>query len=284
MYEFKMKNGRRFDTKESPLQTNDIDDILYAMMRGLSTVQMPEIKEYLSETNFRRNRSIILGLKEYAAAGNPTKKLRRNLNKLIEVGLIEEGKIKSHGKMQKCFFFPFNSEQKQFIKIDQRLLKYLAHTKSRCSIQIFIYLNFKYQINKYLRKIGNTDNYYSFTLKELSLYALGFSKSSRHQYEMIKDILTDLSNSGCIELTFYRETAIVNGKEVPTPKMRLINLVEDPNLIKDPKIENFLKEEIKADQQQETRLEDNEDIIKAFMESLNESEKEKELDVSEIEE
>ena len=96
------------------------------------------------------------------------------------------------------------------------MLWYLVSTRSKSSLQIYVYL-----LNKYLWKT-QTEEKYVFTNKELQI-ALGYSENTKLANSIISNILESLSREGIIRFVDFYETSFsASGAEIPTPKKRLI--------------------------------------------------------------
>lgn len=85
-----MSHTRRFSLDEDFMNFNT-DDLLYGFMRGLSTakpIENGKWEEYLTVKKFKENKKVIQNI-----CGTTAKTINNRLNKLIEVGLVEEGSI-----------------------------------------------------------------------------------------------------------------------------------------------------------------------------------------------
>lgn len=177
---------RRFSLDEDFMNYKS-NDILYGFMRSIST-SMPtpgekeQRKEYLLVSTYKKHR------KELKSILNMTDKgISKNLDKLIELGLVQEGTMKSGNNEYACYYFPYEYDGTfKYISVD--LLWYLVNTASSNVIRVYLYL-----LNKSTLKED-----YVFTLKEIKA-ALGYAESTKTAEGMIRSCLACLKTQGIID-------------------------------------------------------------------------------------
>jgi predicted transcriptional regulator len=171
-----------------------VNDLLYGFMRSLSTARpiyeagkIVDYQEYLPKEEFMKNKKLIA-----AICGRDMKTIKRNLDRLFEVGLVEEGfevveTVNKDGSIKKyeypCYWFPYNRSDKYKI-IEKDLVRYLVDTRNAQCIKVYLYL-----LNKYEYKSD-----YVFTIKEVQK-ALGYSGDSS---TTVGNILNSLAREGII--------------------------------------------------------------------------------------
>lgn len=198
----KITNPRRIPVEGSFINY-DSNDILYAVMYANATFDPEQKRLYLTKQNFTAMKKIFRDV-----AGITDSKMReRHLTKLKEKELISESKT--------AYYFPQKMEEKYQI-IEKDFLLYLANTRNKNAIRIYIKL-----LDWYLwKKRENT--FYIFTNKEL-LSTIGYSQDNKIASVMVSDILESLNREGIINFeTFYETLILSDGKEIRTPKKRLL--------------------------------------------------------------
>lgn len=174
----KVKNPRAFSLEES-FMNYKVNDLIYGFMRGLSTVRPPvegqEHREYLIKKNFSKNKKLIANVCDISA-----RRVGQIVDELFDKGLLDEGIEVINGKDVPCYWFP--KVEGKYEIVEQDMVKFLVNTVRSHSIKIYIYL-----LNKFKWK-RQTDEYYIFTLKELSS-VLGYAESTRTAEPIIKDVL-----------------------------------------------------------------------------------------------
>ena len=186
----------------------DSNDILYAMMYALATYNPKEKKLYLTKRIFTANKKSVYNICGFTDA----RMMKRHLAKLVEKGLVSEDETN--------YYFPQNTEEKYQI-IEKEMLQYLANTRSNQAIRVYISL-----LDWYLwKKKENTE--FVFTNKNI-LEKLGYSKDNKIASSVITDILESFAREGVITYEHFYETNILDsGKEVPSPRMRLLFVARD---------------------------------------------------------
>ena len=186
----------------------DSNDILYAMMYALATYNPKEKKLYLTKKIFTANKKSVYNICGFTDA----RMMKRHLAKLVEKGLVSEDETN--------YYFPQNTEEKYQI-IEKEMLQYLANTRSNQAIRVYISL-----LDWYLwKKKENTE--FVFTNKNI-LEKLGYSKDNKIASSAITDILESFAREGVITYEHFYETNILDsGKEVPSPRMRLLFVARD---------------------------------------------------------
>lgn len=185
---------RRFSLEEDFMKWNS-NDLLYAFMRTLSTARpvnedekefgSQKYKEYLPIKTFNKHKKTIAGI-----CGCTTKTINRNLDRLGEKGLLDEGVeiIKAIDKNNEevkyvydVFWFPQTGTEYKLI--DKEMLSYLIDTRNAHTIRIYLYL-----LNKYEWKLNEGLPNYIFTNAELK-EALGYNRESAVGTQNIVDSL-----------------------------------------------------------------------------------------------
>lgn len=186
----------------------DSNDILYAIMYALATYNPKEKKLYLSKKIFTANKKSVYNICGFTDA----RMMKRHLAKLMEKGLVSEDETN--------YYFPQNTEEKYQI-IEKEMLQYLANTRSNQAIRVYISL-----LDWYLwKKKENAE--FVFTNKNI-LEKLGYSKDNKIASSAITDILESFAREGVITYEHFYETNILDsGKEVPSPRMRLLFVARD---------------------------------------------------------
>lgn len=181
----------------------DSNDILYAIMYALATFNPEDKILYLTKKNFVSNKKSIYNICGFTDA----RMMKRHLGKLIDKGLVSEDETN--------YYFPQNKEEKYQI-IEKEMLQYLANTRSNQAIRVYISL-----LDWYLWK-KREDTEFIFTNKDI-LDRLGYSTDNKIASGMISDILESFAREGVIKYEHFYGTAILpTGKEVPSPRMRLL--------------------------------------------------------------
>lgn len=196
---------RRFSLDDD-FMNYSIDDLLYGAMQYLATFHPVKKQLYLTKQNLMKNKKDI-----YAICNLDSRKLKAHIQKLMDKGLIKEEMIGEYPS----YTFPYDYDG-GYQLIDYEMLWYLVSTRSKSSLQIYVYL-----LNKYLWK-AQTEEKYVFTNKELQV-ALGYSENTKLANSIMSNILESLSREGIIKFVDFYETGFSgNGVEIPTPKKRLI--------------------------------------------------------------
>lgn len=191
----------------------DSNDILYSLMYSMATFNPKEKKLYLDKSNFTREKKTI-----YRCCGfTNSAMMKRHLKKLIDKGLIAEA--------DKLFYFPYNENQKYRI-ISNEMLWYLASTRPLQGVRIYIML-----LDWFLwkQKTGET---FVFTNKDI-LKRLGYSTDNKVASSMVSNMLESYQREGVIQCEYFYEKNITDeGKEIPTPKIRLMFVAQKKEEIK----------------------------------------------------
>ena len=190
------------------------NDLLYCAMLAFATTQTDsETNEhfcYITKQTMLKNKQIFLA----AANVRRTEDMWKQIDKMIQQNLVEKFDLIIHNQsVYQCFKFQKNYKTYKIFSADW--LKYLLNTRSRNAVRIYLYL-----YNKFTWKEN-----YEFTIKEL-LLAMGYSISTATNGNIIgmaNDVLDSLYREQIINYNyFYDLKTLPNGKEVPSPKMRLL--------------------------------------------------------------
>ena len=201
---------------EQDFFNKSINDLFYSYLLCLSTYHPEEKKLYLSEVNYSKSRKNI----RYICGWADNKTLKNNRNKLVDLGLVQESKIKVNGEEIECLIFPFDENDKYQI-IDRDMLEYLVNTRGAHAIQIYVYL-----LNKFLWK-AQTHEIYEFSATEIAK-AMGYSESSKVIIKHIGMLLDSFNREGVISITRESQDYIVpsTGQIVQKPTIYLNNVRE----------------------------------------------------------
>lgn len=194
----------------------DSNDILYAIMYSLATYNPEEKRLYLSKKVFSANKKQI-----YSSSGiTNSAMLKRHMAKLIEKNLVSEDTTN--------YYFPQNTEEKYQI-IERDMLKYLADTRSYQAIRTYICL-----LDWFLwKRKENTE--FIFTNADI-LRRIGYSTDNKNASGVITNILESYGREGVIKYEhFYDKIITPEGREIPTPKMRLLFVARSKDeILRDP--------------------------------------------------
>ena len=127
----------------------------------------------------------------YTLCNLDSRKLKAHIQKLIDKGLIKEEMIDEYPS----YTFPYDYDG-GYQLIDYEMLWYLVSTRSKSTLQIYVYL-----LNKYLWKAETKENYI-FTNKELQV-ALGYSENTKLANSIMSNILESLSREGIIKFVVH---------------------------------------------------------------------------------
>lgn len=215
---------RRFSLEEDFMNFNT-NDLLYGFMRGLSTARPTGkyknnkelYQEYLTKKEFNKNKKLIAGI-----CNCSTKTINRHIEKLFEAGLLAEGvetvSVNNKNYEYDCYYFPYD-EKGRYKILDQKIVRYLVHTRNSQGIRIFLYLLNKYQWKKD----------YIFTIEEIAT-GLGYAESTKSCHCLIRDCLASFKAEGIIRFNIV-EVPIETSKDLrgKTYKMQLEYMIENPN-------------------------------------------------------
>lgn len=194
----KTEHTRRFSLEEDFMNFNT-DDLLYGFLRSLSTAEPlyekgkpnGKYEEYLTKKDYLKNKKAIA-----AICGCSTRTIERHLERLFEMGLLDEGikevnidnkdGTENHYEYE-CFWFPYD-ESGKYKLLDKEMVGYLVSTRNPQCIRVYLYL-----LNKYEWKAN-----YSFTLLELQK-ALGYSENTKGLSTMFGNIVDSLAREGIIK-------------------------------------------------------------------------------------
>lgn len=219
----KETHTRRFSLEEDFMNFNT-DDLLYGFLRSLSTAEPlyekgklnGKYEEYLTKKDYLKNKRAIA-----AICGCSTRTVERHLERLFEMGLLEEG-IKEVNILNKdgteshydypCFWFPYD-EKGRYKILEKDMISYLVATRNAQCIRVYLYL-----LNKYEWKPD-----YSFTLLELQK-ALGYSENTKGLSTMFGNIVDSLAREGIIR---YENTYeyIQEGEELHKVPRKVLKFV-----------------------------------------------------------
>ena len=211
----KNESKRKFEvTKEAKWMNYNVDDILYGLLQYFATYNPKETNPnhalYITKQNYTKNKKVFKDL-----CGISAKALNGHLNYLIKAGLIEEFILKVNN-IEYPSYGIVNNKNYPYKIIDSDFLFYLCATKKPDVLKIYFTL-----LNWYEFKHD-----YEFTKKEI-IEILGYKNPTAAAYEMVDCILVSLGNEGIIDYTKYYDTYVDNQNNVvPTPKMRLTNVVK----------------------------------------------------------
>lgn len=208
---------RRFSLEDN-FMNYGVDDLLFGSMYYLATYHPVAKKLYLTKKNYTKNKKNFYNLED----GGNAKKLKRHLDKLIEKGLVAEEDIKINGENCPSYVFPYNYNERYQL-IDLEMLWYVVSTRNRQAVKVYIQL-----LNWYLWK-DNKDEYFVFTNKDI-MKVLGYSVDNKLASSAVSNILESFAREGVIKYEDYYEIRIDdNGKQIPTPKKRLIFVAKSKN-------------------------------------------------------
>lgn len=179
-----MSNTRRFSLEEDFMNFKT-NDLLYGFMRSISSA-MPDgdkYKEYLYLKKFQEEKQTIAKICDVSS-----RTINNQLTKLIECGLVEEGKIKVEGHEYPCFFFPYDYDGKYKL-IEKEMVSYLVATRNSQAIRVYLYL---------LNCSTQKENYV-FTVQEIKK-ALGYSSTTKTADKMIGYILESFQKEGLLRV------------------------------------------------------------------------------------
>ena len=201
---------------EQDFYNKSINDLFYSYLLCLATYHPVEERLYLSEANYTKNRKDI----RYICRWADNKTLKRNRDKLIELGLVQESKIKVNGEEVECLTFPFDKNGKYQV-IDKDMLEYLVNTRGAHAIQIYTYL-----LNKYLWKTKSNE-VYEFSAVEIAK-AMGYSDKSVMIIKHINILLDSFNREGVISIERGYQECInpTTGEVIPKPVIYLDNVRE----------------------------------------------------------
>lgn len=201
---------------EEDFMNYSTDDLLYGMMYHLATYDPNTQELYLTKQKYNQNRSNF-----YEICNVNAKTLKRHLDKLIQQGLVQEKDDKGkeivklvHGVLVPVYTFPYDKDGKYRL-INNDMLWYLASTRNRQAIRIYLYL-----LNGYLWKQKEA-SFFIFTNRSI-LQALGLSPDNKVSSSIVTNILKSFSLEGVIKFSNIWENIIDEyGKTIPVPRMRL---------------------------------------------------------------
>ena len=200
---------RRFSLDDD-FMNYSIDDLLYGAMQYLATFHPVKKQLYLTKQNLMKNKKDI-----YAICNLDSRKLKAHIQKLIDKGLIKEEMIGEYPS----YTFPYDYDG-GYQLIDYEMLWYLVSTRSKSSLQIYVYL-----LNKYLWK-AETEEDYIFTNKELQI-AVGYSENTKLANSIMSNILESLSREGIIRFVDeWQEMTNINGTQTKTCRHRLVFIAQ----------------------------------------------------------
>ena len=229
----KEAHTRRFSLEEDFMNFNT-DDLLYGFLRSLSTAEPlyekgkpnGKYEEYLTKKEYLKNKKAIA-----AICGCSTRTVERHLERLFEMGLLDEGikevnidnkdGTESHYEYS-CFWFPYDESGKYKI-LDKEMVGYLVATRNPQCIRVYLYL-----LNKFEWKPD-----YSFTLLELQK-ALGYSENTKGLSTMFGNIVDSLAREGIIRYENTYEYIEENGEIHKVPRKVLKFVAKSVNQLREP--------------------------------------------------
>ena len=196
---------RRFSLDDD-FMNYSIDDLLYGAMQYLATFHPVKKQLYLTKQNLMKNKKDI-----YAICNLDSRKLKAHIQKLMDKGLLKEEMIDEYPS----YIFPYDYDG-GYQLINYEMLWYLVSTRSKSSLQIYVYL-----LNKYLWK-AQTEEDYIFTNKELQV-AVGYSENTKLANSIMSNVLESLSREGIIRFVDeWQEMTNINGTQTKTCRHRLV--------------------------------------------------------------
>lgn len=195
------KKDLRFIPLTEGFMDKKTNDILYGYLQTITYLDKNR-ERYVIQNDLDNQLHIIKDLMDLKT----NKTVKAHLKHLIEVGLVVKGTTKDlKGNDIDCLYLP-TKEHNIFKLIPLETLEYLIFTKNKFSIKIYVYL-----LNKYQWKNGENKTY-EFSKKEL-LRAVGWKGTHQREYDIINNILLDLSNSGLI--SYFEGYKMTNGVKHP---------------------------------------------------------------------
>lgn len=178
------------------------NDLLYGAMYYFSTFDTGLKQLYLTKQSFQKHKDEICKM----SCINNSKTLKRHLDKLIELNLIQLDDNK---------YFFMKPRENTYEIVGRDILKRVLELEESQSLRIYSIL-----VSWYRWK-NKEDDFYIFSNKEL-LEKLGYSSNNKKMSAKISEILEKM-NKACIITykTFYTTTVTPDGREVPVPRKKL---------------------------------------------------------------
>lgn len=219
MYE---TNYTRRMSLEDDFMNYSSDDLLFGALQYLATYHPEMNLLYLTKKNITKNKKEL-----YNLCGLNAQSLKRHLEKLEQKGLIKTKMIYmgANKTEYECYIFPYDKDGKYQI-VNNEMLWYIVSTRNQQAVRIYTML-----LDWYDWKSHENEDFI-FTNKDI-LKKLGYSTDNKLASSMISNILESFKREGVIDYEAYYEVKIDNyGKEIPTPKKRLVFVAKSKNELK----------------------------------------------------
>lgn len=219
MYE---TNYTRRMSLEDDFMNYSSDDLLFGALQYLATYHPEMNLLYLTKKNITKNKKEL-----YNLCGLNAQSLKRHLEKLEQKGLIKTKMIYmgANKTEYECYIFPYDKDGKYQI-VNNEMLWYIVSTRNQQAVRIYTML-----LDWYDWKSHENEDFI-FTNKDI-LKKLGYSTDNKLASSMVSNILESFKREGVIDYEAYYEVKIDNyGKEIPTPKKRLVFVAKSKNELK----------------------------------------------------
>ena len=216
---------------EGPFLHYSTDDIIYSYILASATFH-PEYK--LLYVRLDKLRNIKQELKVIMADGRQDASIMRAINraidrldgtdKVLKEPLLLKDKLNINHQEHEVYLFreyDLKNREINYQIINADFLKEMVAVYRPYVVKIFIYL-----LDKMEWKRSQLENSYVFTNVEIAK-AMGYSETSKSWQEPVRIALAHLKMAGYIDFEeFYEQQTLKNGRIVPVPKKRLINVVD----------------------------------------------------------
>lgn len=219
MYE---TNYTRRMSLEDDFMNYSSDDLLFGALQYLATYHPEMNLLYLTKKNITKNKKEL-----YNLCGLNAQSLKRHLEKLEQKGLIKTKMIYmgANKTEYECYIFPYDKDGKYQI-VNNEMLWYIVSTRNQQAVRIYTML-----LDWYDWKSHENEDFI-FTNKDI-LKKLGYSTDNKLASSMVSNILESFKREGVIDYEEFYEVRIDNyGKEIPTPKKRLVFVAKSKNELK----------------------------------------------------
>lgn len=219
MYE---TNYTRRMSLEDDFMNYSSDDLLFGALQYLATYHPEMNLLYLTKKNITKNKKEL-----YNLCGLNAQSLKRHLEKLEQKGLIKTKMIYmgANKTEYECYIFPYDKDGKYQI-VNNEMLWYIVSTRNQQAVRIYTML-----LDWYDWKSHENEDFI-FTNKDI-LKKLGYSTDNKLASSMVSNILESFKREGVIDYEEFYEVRIDNyGKEIPTPKKRLVFVAKSKSELK----------------------------------------------------
>lgn len=212
---------RRLSLEKDFMEYNS-DDLLFGCLQYLATYHPELNKLYLPKKTLTKSKKEIYGL-----CGLNAKSFSRHIDRLKEKKLIKEETIYigANKTEYECYTFPYNYDGKYQI-VNNEMLWYIVSTRNQQGVRIYTML-----LDWYNWKHDDGEEFI-FTNKDI-LKKLGYSTDNKLASSVVSNILESFKREGVINYDEFYETRIDNaGREIPTPKKRLVFVAKSKDELK----------------------------------------------------